>query len=120
MARTAMYPGEHLAEELKALGMSAAALSRGRDGDLPDRARDQSGRMLQVGVHYRDVRRGARQDTFNAGGRKPAGGQPAEPCALGDLDRQVGRPPQAYHSGSRDRQRSPPSRCLAPSVHSAS
>jgi hypothetical protein len=29
-----MYPGEHLAEELKALGMSAAALSRGRDGDL--------------------------------------------------------------------------------------
>jgi addiction module HigA family antidote len=28
MARTAIHPGEHLAEELKALGMSAAALSR--------------------------------------------------------------------------------------------
>jgi antitoxin HigA-1 len=28
MARTAIHPGEHLAEELKVLGMSAAALSR--------------------------------------------------------------------------------------------
>ena len=28
MARTAIHPGEHLADELKALGMSAAALSR--------------------------------------------------------------------------------------------
>ncbi len=28
MARTAIHPGEHLAEELKALGMSAAVLSR--------------------------------------------------------------------------------------------
>ncbi len=28
MARRAIHPGEHLAEELKALGMSAAALSR--------------------------------------------------------------------------------------------
>jgi antitoxin HigA-1 len=28
MARTATHPGEHLADELKALGMSAAALSR--------------------------------------------------------------------------------------------
>ena len=28
MARTAIHPGEHLAEELKAFGMSAAALSR--------------------------------------------------------------------------------------------
>jgi addiction module HigA family antidote len=28
MARTAIHPGEHLAEELKLLGMSAAALSR--------------------------------------------------------------------------------------------
>jgi addiction module HigA family antidote len=28
MARPAIHPGEHLAEELKAIGMSAAALSR--------------------------------------------------------------------------------------------
>ena len=28
MARTPIYPGEHLAEELAALGMSAAALAR--------------------------------------------------------------------------------------------
>ena len=28
MARTAIHPGEHLAEELEALGMSAAALAR--------------------------------------------------------------------------------------------
>ena len=28
MARTAIHPGEHLADELKALGMSAATLSR--------------------------------------------------------------------------------------------
>jgi addiction module HigA family antidote len=28
MAHTAIHPGEHLAEELKAIGMSAAALSR--------------------------------------------------------------------------------------------
>jgi antitoxin HigA-1 len=28
MARTAIHPGEHLADELKALGLSAAALSR--------------------------------------------------------------------------------------------
>jgi antitoxin HigA-1 len=28
MARTAIHPGEHLADELKALGISAAALSR--------------------------------------------------------------------------------------------
>lgn len=28
MARTAIHPGEHLAEELRELGMSAAALSR--------------------------------------------------------------------------------------------
>jgi addiction module HigA family antidote len=28
MARTAMHPGEHLAEELKAIGMSGAAWSR--------------------------------------------------------------------------------------------
>jgi len=31
MARHAVHPGEHLAEELKALGMSAAALARALD-----------------------------------------------------------------------------------------
>jgi addiction module HigA family antidote len=33
MARTAIHPGEHLADELKVLGLSAAALSR--DIDVP-------------------------------------------------------------------------------------
>ena len=32
--------------------------------------------MLEVGVHYRDVRRGARQDAFDAGGSKPAAADP--------------------------------------------
>jgi hypothetical protein len=27
--------------------------------------------MLQVGIHYRDIRRAARQDSFHAGGSKP-------------------------------------------------
>jgi hypothetical protein len=32
--------------------------------------------MLQVGIHYRDVRRGARQDSFDAGGSKTAAANP--------------------------------------------
>src|SRR5262245_20487580 len=32
--------------------------------------------VLQVGVHYRDVRCGARQDTLDAGGSKPATANP--------------------------------------------
>ena len=32
MARRAIHPGEHLVEEVRELGMSAAALARLRDG----------------------------------------------------------------------------------------
>src|SRR6478735_5218875 len=32
--------------------------------------------MLQVGVHHRDVKRGARQDSFDAGGSEPAAANP--------------------------------------------